>query len=524
MAESAASAYDDSVDLPTSLRVWLNDLEPYVADADVTEVLVAGKDRVLVTRNGQTKPVGLRFSEAQVRGLAARLIRAMGSSKSGQEPLQQGMLGGELSVHILGAVRGRDLPIIRIVRPQSLAMDLDELLSLGRLSNDTHRRFKEARDMGMSLLITGRGRSGKTALLAALARTWQEVCRVAVLEAKGGGLARVGIGHFAVDPEVGAPGAAALGADVVVADTLSGPQWLPTLLTGCPFVTTLEARDVATAVRRLLAMILLHAPHVSRSSAEALIESSVGWVVDVSRVQEGEWVRSIQRAKWRQEALVLEKVFCEGSVSQSAERSGVALKPGAFLEGLAQPVPQARNSQSESRAIGDVDALSLATRPVSDIRPEQLVSRSFVLRLQGEDAAEVSGSLHTRVAPDESETQSEQTKAAAPADGEAMDDEELAESSTWGGRQSSASSEEPEVSHAGTGDRAEGAGAEAAEDSSQVPDLRAATDLDAVDPPASDEVSSENAGDSDEFQDIVAEIREMADDAPKGKRRRRRGH
>ena len=67
------------MELSPTLRAQLDVLQPYLDDEGVSEILVAGPDRVFVTRSGRSQRVELALPDRQIRALADRLLRALGS-------------------------------------------------------------------------------------------------------------------------------------------------------------------------------------------------------------------------------------------------------------------------------------------------------------------------------------------------------------------------------------------------------------------------------------------------------------
>lgn len=270
-----------------SLRALLGPLEDHLRNPAVSEVLVS--HAVYVTSLSRVEKLDLDFPESRLRALADRLVRALSlrpgamSPSGGRSNVRRGLLDEEHEVLVVGDARAARCPIVRVVRRAPPAHSLDAFVAAGGMDPAAQTLLRGACANHLSMIVTGLRGTGKTALIASLAREWQSRHRVAVLEPPEGMLKRAGIGHLWLDPETGTGDALALAADVIVVDHPESRLWLPLLASGRAFIAGIEASDARAALARIVAFVLGSEPLSSRAAVEGLVESAVDLVVETAR-------------------------------------------------------------------------------------------------------------------------------------------------------------------------------------------------------------------------------------------------
>lgn len=144
-------------------------LEPLLADASVTDVLVSAPDRVWVDRGGGLELTGVTFRDAAaVRRLAQRLAAVAGRRLDDARPWVDARLPDGTRLHaVLPPVAvGSTCLSLRVVRPK--AFTLTELVTAGTVPPGGDRILRALLDARLSFLISGGTGSGKTTLLSAL--------------------------------------------------------------------------------------------------------------------------------------------------------------------------------------------------------------------------------------------------------------------------------------------------------------------------------------------------------------------
>ncbi|MCZ7432098.1 TadA family conjugal transfer-associated ATPase [Streptomyces sp. WMMC1477] len=144
-------------------------LEPLLADAAVTDVLVNGPDEVWVDRGRGLERVPVRFPDsAAVRRLAQRLASASGRRLDDARPWADARLPDGTRLHAVLPPVAVDAPCLslRVVRPR--AFRLGELVAAGTLPPGGDGLLRAVFDARLSFLVSGGTGSGKTTLLSAL--------------------------------------------------------------------------------------------------------------------------------------------------------------------------------------------------------------------------------------------------------------------------------------------------------------------------------------------------------------------
>ncbi|MFK4065106.1 TadA family conjugal transfer-associated ATPase [Streptomyces sp. NPDC029674] len=144
-------------------------LEPLLADASVTDVLVCAPDRVWVDRGGGLELTDVTFRDAAaVRRLAQRLAAAAGRRLDDARPWVDARLPDGTRLHaVLPPVAvGSTCLSLRVVRPR--AFTLTELVAAGTVPPGGDRILRALLDARLSFLISGGTGTGKTTLLSAL--------------------------------------------------------------------------------------------------------------------------------------------------------------------------------------------------------------------------------------------------------------------------------------------------------------------------------------------------------------------
>ncbi len=143
-------------------------LEPLLRLPDVTDVLVAGPDRVWLDRGAGLELSGVRFPDDDaVRRLAVRLAAAAGRRLDDAAPwVDVGLPDGTRLHAVLAPVAGSTCLSLRVLRRCSRSLaDLEEL---GALPGESAALLRALVGRRRAFLVTGGTGSGKTTVLSAL--------------------------------------------------------------------------------------------------------------------------------------------------------------------------------------------------------------------------------------------------------------------------------------------------------------------------------------------------------------------
>jgi pilus assembly protein CpaF len=144
-------------------------LQALLADPRVTDVLVAGPDRVWVDRGGGLELTGVVFEDAAaVRRLAQRLAAVAGRRLDDARPWVDARLPDGTRMHaVLEPVAvGSPCLSLRVVRPK--AFTLGELVAAGTVPPGGEEVLRALIAARLSFLVSGGTGSGKTTLLSSL--------------------------------------------------------------------------------------------------------------------------------------------------------------------------------------------------------------------------------------------------------------------------------------------------------------------------------------------------------------------
>lgn len=381
------------VELSPTLRAHLDALDPYLEDTSVSEILVAGPDRVFVTRGGRSSPVELALGEARVRSMADRLLRAMGSrGRPERHEVQTGHISEELEVTVIGAPRGARCPLVRVLRRRASVRTLDEILGTEQLTGEVEAILRDAPGQRRTTLFCGPHGAPRFDLVIAMAQAWSSVGRVLALDVDGGALANAGVAHIVLDPDVGVDAMQAVSPDVVVAFDPGPALWVDLLRTGRPIVASVEAPDGETALSRVMALSLAGDAELSRAAAEALVESGLSILIELSATPGEPAIGRVGAPTFTPERLLFR------SLTRAESRIGSLPVPPPVdtsdLEPEAEdvaPEPAPVKPPSPLGAVAITQAPPFDKRPddtgeyvdreLNDLLPEDLVSKSFVSRL-----------------------------------------------------------------------------------------------------------------------------------------------
>jgi type IV secretory pathway ATPase VirB11/archaellum biosynthesis ATPase len=161
----AAMALSELVGLGLIDRLW--------ADQAVRAIFINGPKAVFVERDGRVEPAGEVFrDEAHLTTLLARVVtRSTGGAA--QFTLRDGGVG--VVVFPPAAPAG---PVLTLRRGEPGTATLDRLVRAGMLAPAIADLLRLSSRSGLNMLVSGGAGSGKTALLAAIARDLDGVARV----------------------------------------------------------------------------------------------------------------------------------------------------------------------------------------------------------------------------------------------------------------------------------------------------------------------------------------------------------
>ncbi len=157
-------------------------LTPFLASADVSEVMVNGPNKIFVEQAGKITQVERRFpTEGELLRVVRQLLALAGKTMSPQTPLIDCRLsdGSRMTV-TTPPVTAQTCFTIR--RPTHRTHELGELVTRGTLSAPLAELLRIAVQMRLNILISGGTSCGKTTLLNALASSIPKSNRIVTIE------------------------------------------------------------------------------------------------------------------------------------------------------------------------------------------------------------------------------------------------------------------------------------------------------------------------------------------------------
>lgn len=363
-----------------SISARIESLRPVLSDPEVIEISIDPAGRILVASEREQK---------NIDALPAHEARALTFELSPTNVNHPLLSAFELKTP------GQGVLVLR--RKARLERSLDELVDESFLGLEIAGLLKSAIERGISIFVVGARGMGRTSMLSALA---QEAVR------------KRSCGFFGIEPPPALVDAEfpylklssdALpfafkesGLDTIVAKDLPLEALGEALLFPRQVLVSLEAETISDALRRITSGIVFHRPGVTVRAAEALIESGVGLFIELGRHEKkrallalGEPRRASDRMSFRalawRAASGDEKIEMENSLFSSRLRTSddsqiLARAAVQGQGGYAQDEEPEFQEPSE-----DVEAPvgKVGPRELSLIRPEQLVSKSFLVDVSG---------------------------------------------------------------------------------------------------------------------------------------------
>ncbi|HEY5183364.1 MAG TPA: CpaF family protein [Actinomycetes bacterium] len=144
-------------------------LEPYLRDADVTEVMVNGYDRIYVERGGRIYPVDAQFADdAHLRRTIDKIVGRVGRRVDESSPMVDARLQDGSRVNAIIPPLAVDGSALTIRKFAADPYEVDDLVGFGTLSRAVSE-FLEACVLGrLNILVSGGTGAGKTTTLNVL--------------------------------------------------------------------------------------------------------------------------------------------------------------------------------------------------------------------------------------------------------------------------------------------------------------------------------------------------------------------
>lgn len=162
---------------------FIRPLEPFLADPEVSEIMVNGPQQVFVERRGQLEDVShVGLTEKHLLVAVRNIARVLGDDISEEKPLLDARLPDGSRVAAVWPPCSLYGPTLTIRRFQYRLYTLEELLRIGTLSHQALALIRQAVEARENILISGATSTGKTTLLNAIGSLLPTNERVILIE------------------------------------------------------------------------------------------------------------------------------------------------------------------------------------------------------------------------------------------------------------------------------------------------------------------------------------------------------
>jgi pilus assembly protein CpaF len=158
-------------------------IERYLADPNVTEVMVNSLDGIYVERNGKIERTDARYvSEEHVRRVIDRIVSKVGRRVDESSPMVDARLPDGSRVNAIIPPLSVDGPVLTIRKFSPRAYGVEDLVTNGTMSEEMVELLAACVEGRLNILVSGGTGSGKTTLLNAVSTFIPEDERVVTIE------------------------------------------------------------------------------------------------------------------------------------------------------------------------------------------------------------------------------------------------------------------------------------------------------------------------------------------------------
>jgi pilus assembly protein CpaF len=158
-------------------------LEPLLADATISEIMVNGADEIWIERDGLLALTEIRFSdEAQLRRIITKMVGQIGRRIDESSPMVDARLPDGSRVNAIIAPLSLSGPLLTIRRFAVERFDLMELVRVSTLPEPAVQFLRRCVEARLSVLVSGGTGTGKTTLLNALSAAIPDRERIVTIE------------------------------------------------------------------------------------------------------------------------------------------------------------------------------------------------------------------------------------------------------------------------------------------------------------------------------------------------------
>jgi pilus assembly protein CpaF len=160
----------------------LDILQELVDDAEVTEIMVNGKDNIFIEKHGRILRWDYGFEQVEVlEDMIQQIVSRINRSVNVSHPIADARLPDGARVHVVLPPVALDGPVVTIRKfPEPITVE--KLIALGSLTRETAAFLEKMVKSGYNIFISGGTGSGKTSFLNAMSSFIPEEERVITIE------------------------------------------------------------------------------------------------------------------------------------------------------------------------------------------------------------------------------------------------------------------------------------------------------------------------------------------------------
>jgi pilus assembly protein CpaF len=186
LGEEAGISRDDRERLVASISddiLGHGPLERLLADDSVTEIMVNGPFDIWVERQGRLYETNVRFNDdSHLRRIINKMVAQVGRRIDESSPMVDARLPDGSRVNAIIPPLSLSGPLVTIRKFSRKRLDLQELIKIGTLSEETVDFMQRCIGAQLNCLISGGTGSGKTTLLNAFSAAISDAERIVTIE------------------------------------------------------------------------------------------------------------------------------------------------------------------------------------------------------------------------------------------------------------------------------------------------------------------------------------------------------
>jgi pilus assembly protein CpaF len=158
-------------------------IEQLISDPSVSEIMVNGHDQIWIERDGKITQTGLQFTDdAQLRRIITKMVGQVGRRIDESSPMVDARLPDGSRVNAIIAPLSLSGPLLTIRRFSAERFDLEELVRIGTMSQESCDFLCSCIKAELNLLVSGGTGTGKTTMLNALSAAVPDRDRIVTIE------------------------------------------------------------------------------------------------------------------------------------------------------------------------------------------------------------------------------------------------------------------------------------------------------------------------------------------------------